>query len=371
MATPLRGREKKPSLGSAAPPDFELLWRSVPSLLVVLDAHPEFTIVDASDAYLALVRETRERIVGRPFFDVFPENDKGPGKTGVASSRPALERVLTTHHGDGFNSPVADGAGNVRYIMHRLDALDPDVVRRARERDEAVQRLERANEELDAFAQSTSQGLQACTRAIDSYCRLFEKMRAASLDDGVRRLLMRVASQVNRMDTIIEGLLGLSRSGRSHMSRRRVDVTALVRRIVEHCSARSPDRDVAVHVDEGLEAWADESLLAMAIEQLVSNGFKFTRSRGDARIEIGARMVAGQTVFHVRDNGIGFDMAQAEKLFSPFVRLHPANEFDGHGIGLATVKRIIERHGGDIWAEAKPDGGATFFFTLSGRATAI
>jgi signal transduction histidine kinase len=354
MPTPLRGREKRSRAEEPAAPDFELLWRSVPSLLVVLDADPAFTILDASDAYLRLVNETRERIVGRGFFEVFPESETGPGKTGVSSSRAALERVLATRMGDGFNSPIADADGTVRYILHRLDALD------------AVRRLERANEELGTFAQSASDGLRAPLRAIESYCRLFEKMRTASLDDGVRKLLARITTQVNRMDTIIEGLLGLSRSGRSHMTRRRVDVTSLARRIAQQHQAREPGRNVAFTVQEGLEAWADEALLAMALDQLLANAWKFTRDRADARVDVGAADDAGQALFHVRDNGVGFDMAQADKLFSPFVRLHQGARFEGHGIGLATVKRIVERHGGEVGADSHPGEGATFFFTLSG-----
>jgi signal transduction histidine kinase len=352
MATPLRGREKRSRADEPPAPDFELLWRSVPSLLVVLDAGPDFTILDASDAYLRLVQASRDRIVGRGFFEVFPENEAGPAKTGVASSRAALERVLATRMGDGVNSPIADEAGTVRYILHRLDALD------------AVRRLELANEELGTFAQSASDGLRGSLRAIESYCRLFEKMRATSLDDGVRKLMQRITTQVNRMDTIIEGLLGLSRSGRSHMTRRRVDVTALARRIAEQHQAREPARSVAFTTQDGLEAWADESLLAMALDQLLANAWKFTRGRADARVEVGAADDAGQTLFHVRDNGVGFDVAQGEKLFSPFVRLHPGAEFEGHGLGLATVKRIVERHGGEVGADAHPGEGATFFFTL-------
>lgn len=363
MPTPLRSREKKTRVEE---PDFQLLWRRVPSALLVLDAGPGFAIVEASDAYLRLTRETRERIVGRGFFEVFPENDTGPGKTGVASSRPALERVLTTGMDDGFNSAVLDEDGHARYIIHRLDTLEPDMVRRARERDDAMRELEQTNEALDAFVHSTSQGLQTSLRAIDSFCKLFEKMRAASLDEGVRKLLMRISAQVTRMDTIIEGLLGLSRSGRSHMTRRRVDLTALARQVGEQCKGRAPERAVALRVDEGLEAWADEGLVTMALEHLMVNAWKFTRPRNDANIEVGAHEMSGRVVFHVKDNGVGFDMGQADKLFSPFVRLHAGPEFDGHGIGLATVKRIVERHGGDVWAEARPGEGATFYFTLSG-----
>jgi signal transduction histidine kinase len=355
MPTPLRGREKSTRAGDAPAPDFELLWRNVPSLLVVLEADPGFTILEASDAYLRLVHETREHIVGRRFFDVFPENEDEPGKRGVASSRAALEHVLDSRAGDGFSTPIADAHGNVRCILHRLDAVD------------TVRRMERANEELGALAESASAGLRAPIRAIESYCRLFVKMRAASLDDGVRKLLGRITAQVNNMDTIIEGLLGLSRSARNAMARQRVDVTALARRIAAQHQAREPQRNVAFTVQDGLEAWADEALLAVALEELLGNAWKFTRERADARIEVGAAEDAGQTLFHVRDNGVGFEMAQAEKLFSPFTRLHPGPRFEGHGIGLATVKRVVERHGGDIGADAHPGEGATFFFTL-GRA---
>jgi len=366
MPTSLRGRERKSAGAENEAADFELLFRSSPALVLALQADASFTVVDASDAYLAAARVAREAIVGRPFFEVFPESAAGPGQTGAASSRAALERVLTTRMGDGFNIPVPARDGSVRYVLHRFDAMEPDVLRRARERDDAVRALERANEELDAFVQSTSQGLQTSLRSIESFCRLFEKMRGGSLDEGTRRLLMRVSSQVNRMDTIIEGLLGLSRSGRNPMSRRRVDVSAVVRRLVDQSKLRSPGRVVLVQVEEGMEAWADEALLTMALDNLVSNAWKFTRLRAEARIEIGSTTVAGQAVFHVRDNGVGFDMARAEKLFTPLVKLHHGAEFDGHGIGLATVKRIVERHGGEVWAEARPGEGATFHFTLSG-----
>ncbi len=359
---PLRGREKKPAAGAQSL-DFELLFRSAPSLLLVLDTDYDFTILEASDAYLRALRVARETVIGRGFFDVFPE--KADGSAGAASSRAALERVVETRIGDGFNAPILDAGGRLRYVIHRLDAMEPEVLRRARERDEAVHELERANAELDVFVTATSQGLHSSLHAIDAFCRLFEKMRPATLDDGMRRLLARITSQVNRMDTIIEGLLGLSRSGRSHMSRRRVDVTTLASHVVEQFRVRTPARNVAVDIAEGLEAFADESLLAMALEHLVSNAWKFTRLRPEARICIDATQEAGQTVFHISDNGIGFEMCAAEKLFTPFVRLHQNPEFDGHGIGLATAKRIIERHGGNIWAESRAGEGATFHFTLS------
>jgi light-regulated signal transduction histidine kinase (bacteriophytochrome) len=188
------------------------------------------------------------------------------------------------------------------------------------------------------------------------------------MNGETRRLLARIGANVNRMETIIDGLLGLSRVGRAHMARKRVDVSAIARRVAASLSARDPAREVKVDIAAGLEAWADESLVTIVLENLLGNAWKYTRRRKDSRIEVGARKSAGQSVFYVRDNGVGFDMAQAGRLFVPFVRLPEAAEFEGYGIGLTSAKRIVERHGGEIWAEARVGEGATIHFSF-GPAT--
>jgi signal transduction histidine kinase len=348
------------------PLDFELLFRSAPSLLLVLDAAPGFRILAASDAYLRATRAARDKIIGRPLFEAFPENPEGPRPMGAVSLQAALERLLATRRADALNSPVFFPDGRLRYIIHRIDSIEVEILRNARERDDAIRRLKTANEELEAFAYSASHDLRGPLRAIDGFCRIFEQMRGASMDDQVRRLLTRIGANVQRMEDIIHDLLELSRVGRARMSRGRVDVTALAHRVVDGLAARDPERVVAVEVAAGLEAWADEGLVTLVLENLIGNAWKYTSRRAGARIEIGRRSVVGQGVFHVRDNGAGFDMDRADKLFAPFVRLHSAAEFEGHGVGLATVKRIVERHGGEIWAEAMPGRGATFHFTLSG-----
>ena len=348
-------------------PDFELLFRSAPTLLVVLEPTPELRVLTASDAYLRATRTSREGAIGRPFFEVFPESEEGPRCTGAGSLRAALDRVLATGKPDALNTPVLSPDGRMRYIIHRMDAMELELLRSVRERDAALRRLQVANEELEAFVQCTSRELREPMHAIDSFCRLFEEMHGHSPDGETRRLMARIGANVNRMESIIDGLLGLSRVGRIHMARRRVDVSAVVHRIVASLAAREAERQVDVSIDEGLEAWADENLVRIVFENVIGNAWKYTRRRPDARIWIGARRVAGQTVFHVRDNGVGFDMAHADRLFAPFVRLHDATDFEGHGIGLTSAKRIVERHGGEIWAEAQLGEGATIHFTLGGE----
>jgi len=345
-------------------PDFELLFRSAPSLLVVLDPTPDFRIVAASDAYLRAARCAREAAMGRPFFDVFPESAEASRATGAGHLREALQRVLASAKPDALNTPIFSADGRLRYIVHRIDAMELEVLRTVRERDEALRGLRSANEDLEAFVQWATQGLRAPLRAIEGLCRLFSAMQGSFLDAQTRRLIARIGANVSRMETIIDGLLGLSRVGRIPMARKRVDVTGAARRVVAKLAAREPERSVVFDIAERLEAWADEALVAIILENVIGNAWKYTRRRPDARIEVGAHRAGGRTVFHVRDNGIGFDMACASRLFVPFVRLHDAAEFEGHGIGLTAAKRIVERHGGEIWAEARVGEGATLHFTL-------
>jgi signal transduction histidine kinase len=363
---PARRRASDRRLAAVEGPavDFELLFRSAPSLLVVLDPAPDLRIVAASDAYLRAARCPREKAIGRPFFDVFPERLEAPRTTGAASLREALHRVLATAEPDALNSPIVDADGSLRYIIHRIDAMELEVLRSVQERDAALRHLRDANEDVEAHMQAARREFQPALRAIDGSCRLFAAMQGSHIDARTRRLLTRIGANVNRMETIIDGLLGLSRAARVHMACKRVDVSAAARRAVGKIAAREPQRTVAVDVAQGLEAWADESLVAIILENIIGNAWKYTRRRDDARIEVGARKSAGRTVFHVRDNGVGFDMALADRLFAPFVRLHDGAEFEGYGIGLTSAKRIVERHGGEIWAESKPGEGATIHFTL-------
>jgi signal transduction histidine kinase len=274
--------------------------------------------------------------------------------------------VLATRKADSLNTPVFDAAGHLRYIIHRTDAMEMELLRAAQERDDALRQLKSANEEIEAFARATAEDLRAPMRAIDGFIRLFQQMKGASLDDGVRRLLSRVGAKLAQMESVVDDLLELARVGQQKLVRGRVDLTQLARQAAGEWSAREPERQVTFEIAPHLEAWADADLVALALDYLIGNAWNYTSTHEDARIEIGVRTIVGQAVFYVRDNGLGFDMAKADRLFVPFSRMHDDGTVEGHGIGLACVKRIVQRHGGDVWAEAVPGAGACFHFTLNG-----
>jgi signal transduction histidine kinase len=347
--------------------DHGLLFRSAPSLMLVLEPSPAFRILDASDAYLRASRCSRDSIVGKPFFDVFPETVEGPRATGAQSLKAALERVLATHKADSLNTPVVDANGEMRFLIHRVDSLEMELLRASRERDEALRQLKSANEEVEAFARATAEDLRGPMRAIDGFIRLFQQMRKGpALDEGVRRLLGRVTAKLGQMEGVVDDLLELARVGQATLVRGRVDITRLAREAADEWGAREPERRVQFEIAPHLEAWADRDLVALALENLIANAWMYTATREEARIEVGVRTIVGQAVFYVRDNGVGFDMAKADRLFVPFARMHEDGAVQGHGIGLACVKRVVQRHGGEVWAEAVPGEGACFHFTLNG-----
>jgi len=184
------------------------------------------------------------------------------------------------------------------------------------------------------------------------------------LDEEGRRYLRRTKNASQRMGHLIDDLLNLSRMTRSEMRRESVDLSALVKGVVEDLMGTSPEHEVDVIVEEGLVANGDESLLRVALENLLGNAWKFTRHQPHPRIEFGILKHEDTPAYFVRDNGVGFDIAYADKLFGAFQRLHSEREFEGTGIGLATVQRIIHRHGGQVWAKSEVGKGATFFFNL-------
>jgi signal transduction histidine kinase/HAMP domain-containing protein len=230
-------------------------------------------------------------------------------------------------------------------------------------------RLEAANKELEAFSYSTSHDLRAPLRSIDGFSQALLEDYGDSLDAQGQEYLQRIRKATWRMAELIDALLELSRVTRTELSRTPLDLTAMARMITAELRRREPARDVEVVLAEGLTASGDPPLLRVALENLLGNAWKFTAKKAPARIEIGSlRQPDGALAYFVRDNGAGFDMQYAHNLFGAFQRLHRAGEFPGTGIGLATVQRIIHRHGGRIWAESIVDHGATFYFTLEPSA---
>jgi PAS domain S-box-containing protein len=238
------------------------------------------------------------------------------------------------------------------------DELEDRVVLRTAE-------MKHANAELEAFSYSVSHDLRAPLRAIDGFSNILMELHGKSLDENGLHYLKRISKGAQRMGELIDDLLDLSRLTRAELRPVRVDLGEIARVVVDELRRNDPGRAVEVSIDEGLAATGDARLLRIALENLVGNAWKFTRDRNPARIEIGTGVTpAGGRCFRIKDNGAGFDMAYSNKLFGAFQRLHRETEFEGTGIGLATVARILQRHGGSIWAEGAPDKGATFFFTL-------
>jgi signal transduction histidine kinase len=237
--------------------------------------------------------------------------------------------------------------------------------------EDANRELEGTNRELEAFSYSVSHDLRAPLRTIDGFSQILQEDYEGALDDEGLDYLGRVRAASRHMATLIDDLLDLSRVGRRPLRREPVDLTRLATGIIEEFKESQPGREVEFVAQENIVAWGDLSLLKVALENLLGNAWKFTAREKEARIEFGADRDPGPgflaPVYYVRDNGAGFDQAYADKLFGAFQRLHGQDEFEGTGIGLATVARIVHRHGGRVWAEGRVDGGATFYFTLGGR----
>ena len=231
--------------------------------------------------------------------------------------------------------------------------------------------LAEANQELESFAYSVSHDLRAPLRHVDGFTHMLAMNHGDRLEEPGRELLLRIRRSVGRMNTLIEDLLDLSRVGRSELRCERVDLSQLAREVLASLAAVDPQRRVDIVVADAVVVEADAVLLRDVLENLLGNAWKYSVRKDPARIEFGAETGDDGTIrYFVRDNGAGFDMQYADKLFQPFQRLHSQQEFEGTGVGLATVQRIIRRHGGRIWAKAALDAGAVFYFTLGEIASA-
>ncbi len=243
-----------------------------------------------------------------------------------------------------------------------------DVTARRRVADELQRRgelLEAANKELEAFSYSVSHDLRAPLRHIDGYASLLSKAAAVSLDDKAKRYLQTISESATRMGQLIDDLLIFSRMGRQEMLHGKVDLNQLIASVLHDLRHDLQDRTISWTIAQLPEVIGDAAMLRQVFENLVSNAIKFTGTRPQASIEVGSRQSSQEEiVVFVRDNGVGFDMRYANKLFGVFQRLHRADEFDGTGIGLANVRRIVHRHGGKTWAEGALGEGATFFVSL-------
>src|SRR5579884_2550000 len=230
--------------------------------------------------------------------------------------------------------------------------------------------LRAAYAELESFSYSVSHDLRAPLRAIAGYAQILEDDHAPALGPEGRDLVGAVRRAAARMGQLIDDLLAFARLGRQALAPVPLDLAAMARDVADELCRHQPDRTITVAIGALPPARGDRALVEQVLANLLGNAVKFTRGRPEARIEVGARRDGGETVYYVRDNGVGFDPRYADKLFGVFQRLHRPDEFEGTGVGLALVQRIVHRHGGRVWAEGRPDAGATFYFTLMPEAAA-
>jgi signal transduction histidine kinase len=461
-------------------PDFQAILEAAAGSYLILTT--DLTIVAVSDTYLRATETSREGIIGRGIFEVFPDNPDDPTAAGSGNRRASLERVLASGASDtmlvreydlhtpkavgkGFeehywslvNTPIRGPVGTVSYIIQRLEdvtefvrlrekvldqlkarlpepSIDPlpsagtmppritipqishsveerdlygdkrqdpagnrrnpedlareVAARRAEDREAADQlrllnanleqrvaartaELQAANRELESFSYSVSHDLRAPLRSITGFSQIVLEDYAASLDETGQEYLRQIVAAGGEMGRLIDDLLRLSRVTSADLHHEPTDLSALAHTVVDSLARETPERTVTVEIADGLVVQGDERLLHVALENVLGNAWKYTRRTAAARIEFGTALHEGRQAFFVRDNGAGFDMVYAGRLFGPFQRLHRAAEFEGSGIGLATVQRIIQRHGGQVWAEAAVNQGATFYFTLGNQESTL
>jgi signal transduction histidine kinase len=250
-------------------------------------------------------------------------------------------------------------AGSVNQLLDHMQQRDVVLRRKTLE-------LEGANKELESFAATVSHDLRAPVGSILGFAQALEEDYAQQLDHTGRECIHWIRHSAEQMLKMIEGILQMSRLARAEVHRTSVNLSAMAGEIAERLRRAYPDRDVEFVIPAGIVANGDERLLQAVLDNLIGNAFKFTSKRPGARIELGVRSEDGMPAFYVRDNGAGFDPEHASKMFRPFQRLHSEAEFSGTGIGLATVHRIVQRHGGRVWAEGEVEKGATVYFTTGG-----
>lgn len=361
---------------------------NLPDRIRVKDRDLRFMLANA--AWLQVRAPGREDVTGLGNFDLLPAEmaarveaeDRAVLETGLSSS----PREVMDGPADNprwyvtVKMPLRDDAGNITGLV----AISRDVTdfkRRSLEVEklntalearvaERTAQLTSANEELEAFASSVSHDLRAPLRHIDGMAAALLEDCGDLLDDLGRDYLVRIRGASRRMAALIEDLLRLSRVTRTELRIAEVDLSEMAGNIADELRREHQGRAVIFDAAQGLRARGDAGLLRAALMNLLQNAWKFTGRKEQAQIDFGAELREGATVYFVRDNGAGFDMAQADRLFDAFQRLHSEREFPGTGIGLATVRRIMRRHGGDAWAESVAGKGATFYFTLGSRLVA-
>jgi PAS domain S-box-containing protein len=343
-------------------------FESLPVMVFVKEART-LSFVRVNRTCEELVGMSRAQLLGKTDFDYFPPEqarffqDKDRATLASGGVTDIVEEPIETARGRRWlhtrKVPLLDRDGTPIFLL----GISEDITDRKREAEElrkAKEAAESTSRELEAFSYSVSHDLRAPLRAIDGFAKIVLDDNGPGLDQAGKDLLGRVRAAAHRMNELIDDLLELSRVSRHELRRERVNLSGLASVVIADLQKQSPGRAVEVEIDRDLTFDCDARLIRVALENLLGNAWKFTSKKPAAHIAFGC----SEGAFFVRDDGAGFDMQYAGNLFGPFQRLHGKNEFEGNGIGLATVQRIVARHGGRIWAEGVPERGATFHFTL-------
>jgi len=390
-------------------PDFRILFESVPGLYLVLT--PDLQIVAASDAYLQASMTKREQIVGRNLFDVFPDNPDDPTATGTKNLRASLGRVLQSRSADtmavqkydirrpeseggGFeerywspvNSPVLGSDGRISYIIHRVedvtefvrlkhsqteelrtqaDRMEAEIFLRSRDLDAANRRLREVNADLEAFTASVSHDLKAPLRAIQGFARILSESCTSKLNDEEKQHLATVIDGAVRMDALINDLLSYSRIAREEITPEPLLLGEMISMVIRHLPGEEPIRKLRIDVPASLPAvLGHDQTVQQAISNLVANAQKFVKPGEKPDVNISAEQIGSFVRLTISDKGIGIAEEYHEKIFDIFKRLHSSDVYAGTGIGLAIVKRAIERMHGRVGVKSCVGEGSSFWIEL-------
>jgi len=372
----------------------EKAWKELEVIKQSEDAAREYAesvINTVREPLIVLNQDLRVVTASRSFYEVFKVNpeetmgqliyDLGNKQWDIPKLRELLETILpekTTFDNYEVEHDFTDIGRRIMLLNARqierasgkeriiLLAIDDITEKKKLERDVVKARdvAEASNKELEAFSYSVSHDLRAPLRGIDGFSEALLDDYRDKLDATGKNYLERIRAGTQRMGSLIDDILKLSRVSRAELKRESIDLSEMVQAILLTVRQNNPARDVKVSIQKDIIIDGDRHLLEIALTNLIDNAWKFTGKTKNARIEFGTLLKDGKPVIFIRDNGVGFDMAYVDKLFGAFQRLHKIAEFPGTGIGLATVKRIITRHGGEVWAESEVGKGATFYFTL-------